>query len=100
VGFDCSSLVQHAWHKAGISIARTSQEQWRTLPHVPTGQEQPGDLVFFAGSLGSRAAPGHVGMVIGGGRMVEAPRTGLRVRVATIGTRSDLVGYARPGPTA
>ncbi|MFI0352844.1 C40 family peptidase [Actinomadura sp. 9N407] len=96
VGFDCSSLVQHAWHKAGISIARTSQEQWRTLPHVPTGQAQPGDLVFFAGSLGSRNAPGHVGMVIGGGRMVEAPRTGLRVRVATIGTRSDLVGYARP----
>ncbi|MFB4317628.1 NlpC/P60 family protein [Actinomadura sp. 21ATH] len=96
VGFDCSSLVQHAWHKAGISIARTSQEQWRTLPHVPAGQEQPGDLVFFTGSGGSRTAPGHVGLVVGRGRMIEAPRTGLRVRVATIGTRSDLVGYARP----
>ena len=96
VGFDCSSLVQYAWHQAGITIPRTTQEQWRTLPHVPAAHARPGDLVFFRGSHGTAAAPGHVGMVIGPGRMVEAPRTGLKVRIATISTRSDIVGYARP----
>ncbi|MFC9973898.1 NlpC/P60 family protein [Spirillospora sp. NPDC127200] len=96
VGFDCSSLVRYAWHQAGVSVARTSQEQWRTLPHVPAGQQAPGDLVFFKGSGGSATAPGHVGMVIAPGKMIEAPRTGLKIRTASIKNRSDLVGYARP----
>ncbi|MBA9003082.1 C40 family peptidase [Thermomonospora cellulosilytica] len=96
VGFDCSSLVQYAWHQAGITIPRTTQEQWRTLPHVPAAHARPGDLVFFRGAYGTSTAPGHVGLVIGPGRMVEAPRTGLTVRIASINTRSDIVGYARP----
>ncbi|MFC9973855.1 NlpC/P60 family protein [Spirillospora sp. NPDC127200] len=96
-GFDCSGLTRYAWHQAGASLPRTSQEQWRALPHVPAGQQAPGDLVFFEGSGGSATAPGHVGLVIAPGRMVEAPRTGLKVRVASITGRSDLVGYARPG---
>ncbi|MBO2451666.1 C40 family peptidase [Actinomadura barringtoniae] len=97
VGFDCSGLTLYAWHQAGISIPRTSQDQWSTLPHVPAGREAPGDLVFFKGALGSMSRPGHVGLVLGGGKMIEAPHTGARVRISSIRTRSDLVGYARPG---
>ncbi len=96
VGFDCSGLTRYAWYQAGVLLPRTSQEQWRTLPHVPAGTVAPGDLVFFKGALGTAAAPGHVGIVLGDGRMVEAPRTGLPVRISPIGDRSGLVGYARP----
>ncbi|SEG26616.1 Transglycosylase SLT domain-containing protein [Thermomonospora echinospora] len=96
VGFDCSGLTRYAWHQAGVTIPRISQDQWKTLPHVPAGQEHPGDLVFFRGSGGTSGSPGHVGLVIGRGRMVEAPRTGLKVRISSIRNRSDLVGYARP----
>lgn len=97
VGFDCSGLTRYAWHQAGVTLPRIAADQWRLLPHVPPGQEQPGDLVFFRGAFGSGTAPGHVGLVIGGGRMIEAPGTGERVRVSVIGDRSDLIGYARPG---
>ncbi|MCP2342005.1 C40 family peptidase [Actinomadura rupiterrae] len=98
VGFDCSSLMLYAWHQAGLALPRTSQEQWTALPHVPPGREQPGDLAFFAGAGGTQQAPGHVGMVIGGGRMVEAPHTGEHVRVSSYQARSDLVGFGRPKP--
>ena len=57
--FDCSGLVMEAYAAAGISIARTSQEQWATGPHVST--PEPGDLVFFAGADGTVTSPGHVG---------------------------------------
>lgn len=96
VGFDCSGLTRYAWHQAGVTLPRTSQEQWRAVPHVPAGQERPGDLVFFKGSGGTEDAPGHVGLVLDNGRMIEAPRTGLKVRVHPFRHRSDLVGYARP----
>lgn len=97
VGFDCSALMQYAWHQSGVDIPRTTGQQWSTLPHVPVGHQAPGDLVFFAGSDGSSSSPGHVGLVIASDRMIEAPHTGVSVRIAVIHTRSDLVGYARPG---
>ena len=46
--FDCSGLVQAAWAAAGVSIPRTSEQQWADLPHVSS--PQPGDLVFYTGS--------------------------------------------------
>ena len=71
--FDCSGLTMMAYRAAGIGIPRTSQEQWAAGPYVPPGQEEPGDLVFFAGSDGTAQAPGHVGIVLGGGLMIDAP---------------------------
>ncbi len=50
-----------------VDIPRTSEEQWTWGPRVSPGQVQPGDLVFFAGADGTPTAPGHVGLVIGGG---------------------------------
>ena len=96
--FDCSGLVMMAYRTAGIGIARTSEQQWATEPRVQTSQVQPGDLVFFAGADGTRTSPGHVGLVIGTGKMIEANATGFPIRVATY-TNRDPVGFTRPWPT-
>ena len=82
--FDCSGLVMMAYRAAGINIARTSQDQWATEQQVPASQVQPGDLVFFAGSDGTPTSPGHVGLVIGNGKMIEAYATGFPIRVGQL----------------
>jgi cell wall-associated NlpC family hydrolase len=100
--FDCSGLVMMAYRQAGIYIARTSQAQWTTEQHIPASQVRPGDLVFFAGSDGTAAAPGHVGIVIGGGKMIEAYATGYPVRISAYGKPSSapgdgtVVGFTNP----
>jgi cell wall-associated NlpC family hydrolase len=91
--FDCSGLAMMAYRAAGLAIPRTSQEQWAAGPSVPPGQEKPGDLVFFAGSDGTVQEPGHVGIVLGGGLMIDAPYTGADVRVDEI---AGAVGFTRP----
>jgi peptidoglycan DL-endopeptidase CwlO len=93
--FDCSGLVMMAYRAAGIDIPRTSQQQWVWGPRISPSQVQPGDLVFFAGSDGTTASPGHVGLVIGGGLMIEAYATGFPIRIAPYGDRSP-VGFTRP----
>jgi len=93
--FDCSGLVMMAYRAAGIDIPRTSQQQWAWGPRISASQVQPGDLVFFVGSDGTEAAPGHVGIVIGGGLMVEAYATGFPIRIAPYRGR-DPVGFTRP----
>jgi cell wall-associated NlpC family hydrolase len=101
-GFDCSGLVMKAYQAAGISIPRTSQQQWTFGPRVPASQAEPGDLVFFVGSDGTPTAPGHVGLVIGGGKMIEAYATGFPVRISPYGTPAApagdqvVVGFTRP----
>jgi peptidoglycan DL-endopeptidase CwlO len=97
--FDCSGLVMMAYRAAGIDIPRTSEEQWAFGPRVTSSQAQPGDLVFFAGADGTPAAPGHVGLVIGNGLMIEAYATGFPVRIAPYGDR-DPVGFTRPWAVA
>ena len=91
--FDCSGLAMEAYAHTGVGIARTSQAQWATEPHVSS--PQPGDLAFFAGSDGTMTSPGHVGIVIGGGQMIEAYGTGYPIRVASY-QRPDLVGFSQP----
>jgi peptidoglycan DL-endopeptidase CwlO len=100
--FDCSGLVMMAYQAAGVDIPRTSEDQWTWGPKVPASQAEPGDLVFFAGSDGTPTSPGHVGMVIGGGKMIEAYATGFPIRISTYGTASSagglsqVVGFTRP----
>jgi len=93
--FDCSGLMMMAYRAAGISIARTSQAQWASETRVPASQVQPGDLVFFAGSDGTVTDPGHVGLVIGGGKMIEAYATGFPIRVSSYANRGA-VGFTEP----
>ncbi len=93
--FDCSGLVMMAYRAAGIDIARTSQVQWTTEHQIPASQAQPGDLVFFAGADGTPTSPGHVGLVIGNGQMIEAYATGFPIRIASY-TNRDPIGFTQP----
>ena len=97
--FDCSGLVMMAYRTAGINIERTSEAQWASEVRVPASQVQPGDLVFFAGADGTPTSPGHVGLVIGGGKMIEAYATGFPIRVASY-TNRGAIGFTRPWANA
>jgi cell wall-associated NlpC family hydrolase len=97
--FDCSGLVMMAYRAAGINLERTSEQQWATEQRIPAAQAQPGDLVFFAGADGTPTSPGHVGLVIGGGKMIEAFATGFPIRVASY-TNRDPIGFTRPWANA
>lgn len=83
VGFDCSGLIQWAYKQAGVNLPRTSQQMWNALQKrsVPMNEVEEGDLVFMAGSDGSPDSPGHVGMMISGTRLIQAPYTGADVQV-------------------
>ncbi|MFI9270410.1 NlpC/P60 family protein [Kitasatospora sp. NPDC052896] len=89
--FDCSGLTSQAWLHAGVTIPRTSQDQWADLTHVPLNQLRPGDLVIYY------ADADHVAMYIGGGLVVQAPHTGAVVRVSPIGM-APILGAVRPDP--
>ena len=81
--FDCSGLMQWAWAKAGVPLPHFTGPQFDA--GVPTNRAQlsPGDLVLTPGSDGTLADPGHVGMYIGEGLVVEAPETGDVVKVVS-----------------
>ena len=82
---DCSSLVQQAYAAAGISIARTTGAQVLEGRAVATDSPAPGDLVFSVGrgDGGSPSSPGHVGMYVGSGLLIEAPHTGTQIRLVS-----------------
>ena len=91
VGVDCSGLVQDVYKTLGISLPRTSEQQAATGVAVPSvADAQPGDLVFFPGSDGTAAAPGHVGIYIGNGEMIDAPYAGAKVRVDPVGNPTQI----------
>jgi peptidoglycan DL-endopeptidase CwlO len=100
--FDCSGLVMMAYRAAGVDIPRTSQQQWVWGPRISASKVEPGDLVFFAGSDGTPKAPGHVGLVIGHGQMIEAYAPGFPIRISTYGKPNSppgeqkVVGFTRP----
>ncbi|MFR9723980.1 C40 family peptidase [Streptomyces sp. MS19] len=78
---DCSSLVQQAYAHAGVTLPRTTYTQIGEGQAVPERDIAPGDLIF---SRGSADRPEHVGLALGRGLVIEAPRTGKPVRVAPL----------------
>jgi cell wall-associated NlpC family hydrolase len=86
--FDCSGLTGAAWRAGGVSLPRVSQDQWNAGQHVAKSDLQPGDLVFFSNLQ-------HVGIYIGGGKMIHAPRTGKNVEILPI-DYMPYVGAVRP----
>nr|WP_245979491.1 NlpC/P60 family protein [Streptomyces diacarni] len=89
-GYDCSGLTQAAWKAAGVALPRTTYSQIHAGTRVSRSRLAPGDLVFFYDNVS------HVGLYIGGGRMIHAPRPGTSVRVAPI-DQMPFAGAVRPG---
>ncbi|MFD4946143.1 NlpC/P60 family protein [Streptomyces sp. NPDC058239] len=87
--YDCSGLTSQAWAAAGRPIPRTSQEQWRLLPHIAIKDMRPGDLIIYHGDAS------HVGMYIGDGAIIHAPRPGRNVTLAGAGSM-QILGVVRP----
>ncbi|MEO3857238.1 NlpC/P60 family protein [Acrocarpospora sp. B8E8] len=101
VGFDCSGLVLAAWAKAGVDLAHYTGTQIRQGHPVAIKDLRPGDLMFFGGTP---TDPTHVGMYIGQGTMIHAPKTGDVVRkVNVLNSKhymSTFQGATRPTPKA
>jgi peptidoglycan DL-endopeptidase CwlO len=76
-GFDCSGLVQFVYRKLGVELPRVSYAQWHAGRHISRTQLRPGDLVFFH-------RHGHVGIYVGHGWFLHAPRTGERVHASEL----------------
>ncbi|MFE9398074.1 NlpC/P60 family protein [Streptomyces flavidovirens] len=87
--FDCSGLTQAAWKAAGVSLPRTTYTQINAGRRVSRSELAPGDLVFFYSGIS------HVGLYIGNGQMIHAPRPGAPVRVAPI-DEMPFAGATRP----
>lgn len=87
-GWDCSGLMQWAFGQAGVKLPRVSQDQQNVGEEVPLENVQPGDLLFWG-----RPAH-HVAVALGGGKLLEAPRTGLNVRIRSY-TNGELTNARR-----
>ncbi len=87
--FDCSGLTMYSWAAAGVSLPHSSSAQYSAVPHVSISNLQPGDLVFYYSPIS------HVGIYIGGGRVIDAPYPGLSVHISGLYSM-PLVGAGRP----
>ncbi|MEU0644634.1 C40 family peptidase [Streptomyces umbrinus] len=76
--YDCSGLTQAAWKAAGVTLPRTTWDQVKAGTTVSVNSAQPGDLVFFYDDIS------HVGIYIGDGMMIHAPKPGAYVREESI----------------
>jgi cell wall-associated NlpC family hydrolase len=81
-GFDCSGLVLYSHERVGLNVPRTAAAQSEAAKPVPIDELRPGDLVFFR--VDGREVD-HVGIYLGAGRFVHAPRTGRAVTSANLG---------------
>ncbi len=80
-GFDCSGLAVYVYERAGIAIPRTAAEQAHSARRVPLQDLSPGDLLFFR--IRSRHVD-HVGVYVGDGRFIHAPRSGALVSYGSL----------------
>ncbi|MEU6881302.1 NlpC/P60 family protein [Streptomyces sp. NPDC046712] len=87
--YDCSGLTQAAWKAAGVDLPRTTWDQVEVGTRVATADLLPGDLVFFYDDIS------HVGLYIGGGKMIHAPKPGANVREESI-YYMPIYGSVRP----
>ncbi|MFD4786075.1 NlpC/P60 family protein [Streptomyces sp. NPDC058459] len=78
--FDCSGLTQASYDAVGIKLPRVANDQYNAGPHPARDELLPGDLVFFSHDPADSRAIHHVGIYVGGGYMIDAPRTGAVIR--------------------
>jgi cell wall-associated NlpC family hydrolase len=97
--WDCSGLVQGAYAAAGVTLPRTTYEQVTgSGPSAGRNPDnwQPGDLLFSSGSDGNPSDPGHVGIYLGNGQVIQAPHTGDVVRITPLTQYDTVTGVTRP----
>jgi peptidoglycan DL-endopeptidase CwlO len=87
--FDCSGLTMYSWAAAGVSLPHSSSAQYAAVRHIAISDLQPGDLVFYYSPIS------HVGIYIGGGKLIDAPYPGLSVHISGLYSM-PLVGAGRP----
>jgi gamma-D-glutamyl-L-lysine dipeptidyl-peptidase len=80
-GMDCSGFVRAVYNLCGVNIPRTSREQYRVGDVVGKDELKDGDLVFFGATADDIT---HVGIFVGSGRFVHAPRRGDDIKVSTL----------------
>jgi cell wall-associated NlpC family hydrolase len=100
-GYDCSGLTVQAYHAAGILLPRTTYDQvYAGQPVFAVAQLAPGDLLFTEGAdPGPAGAPGHVGMYIGAGTVIDAPHAGATIDLTSLsGWVGQLVAIRRIVP--
>ena len=78
--FDCSGLTQYVYNRFGVNLTRTTYTQVNQGIKVERSNLQPGDLVFF----NTQDSMSHVGIYIGGGDFIHAPRTGKPVMISSL----------------
>lgn len=90
--FDCSGFTKYVYGKLGVSLPHSSRAQYGSGQRVSMNELKSGDLVFFArgGTIS------HVGIYVGGGNFIHAPRTGDVVKISSINEHGGYVGAVRP----
>ena len=95
-GVDCSGLVQLVYKEFGIDLPRVSNQQAQSgRPVASMAQAQPGDLIAWDNSSRNNGVD-HIAIYIGGGKMIEAPRTGLNVRIVDVPSTPDVIRRVLP----
>ena len=95
-GFDCSGLTQYAYKSVKINLPRTARAQYKHTRRISLANLQVGDLIFFH-TRRTRQRVNHVGIYLGGGQFIHAPRKGKRVSIARLNHywRKKAIGAGR-----
>ncbi len=95
-GVDCSGLVQLVYKKFGFDLPRVSADQARAgRPVASMAEARPGDLIAWDNSSRNNGVD-HIAIYIGNGKMIEAPRTGLNVRIIDVPSTPDVIRRILP----
>ena len=95
-GVDCSGLVQSVYKSLGYNLPRLSADQARSgRPIASMADARPGDLIAWNNSSRNNGAD-HIAIYAGNGKMIEAPRTGLNVRLVDVPSTPDYIRRILP----
>ena len=94
--YDCSGLVMRAWGYAGVSLNRTTMDQYRQVEKISYNDLRVGDLVFWGWDATNPDSVTHVALWLGNNQILEAPRTGLDVQITTMRWSGTMPFAGRP----